>query len=171
MAEVLSKNQICENCGADVRLNALFCYNCGSQVVPDELLEAEENDDRVSNAWFKESITEPKLEAIPKPKSKPIKEQKIVDKSGEELTPLSLETTPVETNSKSVETEIKPEKNETKSLKTASSLRQKQKLPPKRKVEVTWEAPQSAPNIWFLVVAFILLLVAIGLIVAMLYIR
>lgn len=170
MAEVLVKNQICENCGADVRLNAAFCYNCGTQVVPDEMLE-EQNDGQVSNAWFKESITEPKLEPIPKPKSKPIKEQKVVDKSGLELTPIVSETAPVETKPKSAETEAEPEKTETKSLKTASSLRQKPKLPPKRKVEVTWEEPQSAPNIWFLIVAFILLSLAIGLVIAMLYIR
>ena len=170
MAEVLVKNQICENCGADVRLNAAFCYNCGTQVVPDEMLD-EQNDGQVSNAWFKESITESKLEPIPKPKSKPNKEQKIVDKSGQELTPLVAEAAPIETKVTSAETKTEPEKTENKSLKTASSLRQKPKLPPKRKVEVTWEEPQSAPNVWFLVIAFILLLLAIGLVVAMLYIR
>ena len=171
MAEKLVEVQVCQSCGADVRLNAFFCYNCGSQVVPDEILEAEETDNKVSNAWFKESITEQNIE--------PLAEQKIVDKSGIELTPLAVaETTaieagipPLEIETEPEKTEIKPETSKTKSLKTASSLRQKPKLPPKKKVEVTWEAPRSAPNVWFLSVALILLLLAVGLVIAMLYVR
>lgn len=168
MSEVFVNNQVCENCGADVRLNAAFCYNCGSQVVPDEMVEIV-NEGQVSNAWFKESITEQKSEPIKMP-TEPLTELKIKDKSGVELTPLaSNEPPPVETEPKSVET--KPAKKETKPLKTAASMRQKPKFVPKRKVEITWEKPQSAPNIWFLTVALILLILAIGSVIAMLYIR
>ena len=42
MAEVLIENRICNNCEADVRKGALFCYNCGSSVAP-ELPSAAEN--------------------------------------------------------------------------------------------------------------------------------
>lgn len=151
MAEVLN-NDICEKCGAAVRPNAFFCFNCGSQVVSDEIIAAEEENENVSSAWFKESITDKKTE--------PALAQKITDKSGVELTPLA-----VEEKTKSIE-----EKAE--SLKTAASIRKKTKpTSPYKKVEVTWEEPQSAPNVWFLVVGLILLVFAVSLVFAMLYIK
>lgn len=35
MSEILIENRICDNCEADVRKGALFCYHCGSSVAPD----------------------------------------------------------------------------------------------------------------------------------------
>lgn len=165
MAEVLVKNQICEKCGAEVRLNAFFCYNCGSQVVSDEVIEAEENSGDVSNAWFKETITEAK----PEPK----KEKKIVDKSGVELTPLAIDQ-PIAKPTIDLKAEPVPkipERKETKPLKTAASIKERPKSFTRKKVEVTWEEPKSAPNVWFLVVSVLFLLFAAGLVFAMLYIR
>ncbi|HLM02795.1 MAG TPA: hypothetical protein VK400_17215, partial [Pyrinomonadaceae bacterium] len=73
-----------------------------------------------------------------------------------------------------------PEKNspppplprtETK-LKSAASLRRSGRAPVQKKtVEVVWDEPESAPNVWFLVVAFVLVLFAVGVLLAMLYIR
>lgn len=165
MAEVLLKNQICGKCGAEVRLNAFFCYNCGSQVVSDEVIAAEETSEEVSNAWFKETITETKIE--------PKKEKKIVDKSGVELTPLAIDQ-PIAKPSidfKADPIEKTPENKETKPLKTAASIKEKPKSFTRKKVEVTWEEPRSAPNVWFLIVSLIFLLFAAGLVAAMLYIR
>lgn len=56
-------------------------------------------------------------------------------------------------------------------LTSAAALRQKRETAPKKSVEVVWEEPQSAPNVWFLVVALLLTLFAVGIFVAMLYIR
>ncbi len=57
---------------------------------------------------------------------------------------------------KSIETTLKkPAK-----LRTAGALRDKSKLTPKKKVEVVWEEPHNAPNIWFLLVSLILVLFA-----------
>ncbi|MEK7723626.1 MAG: zinc ribbon domain-containing protein [Acidobacteriota bacterium] len=161
MAEKLEEVQVCENCGADVRQYAAFCYNCGSQVVPDDMVDAV-NSGQVSNAWFKESITEKKSEVA-------VKEPKIIDKSGIELTPLAVaETLTIEAATKP---QIEAIQEDSKPLKTASSMRQKPKFAPKKQVEVTWEEPKSAPNIWFLIVAFILLIFAVSLVATMLYIR
>jgi cobalamin biosynthesis Mg chelatase CobN len=161
MAEKLEEVQVCENCGADIRLNAAFCYNCGSQVVPDDMVDAV-NSGSVSNAWFKESITEHKNE--------PIQEKKIVDKSGIELTPLAVAEPPIVETETKVTAEEKVEEKP-KPTKTASSMRQKPKFTPRKQVEVTWEAPQGTSNVWFLIVAFILLVLAVSLVLAMLYIR
>lgn len=161
MAEKLLETQVCENCGANVRQNAAFCYNCGSQVVPDDMVDAV-NSGQVSNAWFKESITEKKNE--------PVKEQKIPEKKAVELTPLAIsDASTSAVGNKPVEKEI--EKKADKPLKTAASMREKPKFTPKRQVEVTWEEPKSAPNIWFLIVAFILLVFAGSLVFIMLYIK
>lgn len=35
MPEVVIEKAICESCGADVRENTFFCYNCGSRVAGD----------------------------------------------------------------------------------------------------------------------------------------
>lgn len=160
MAEVLVKNEVCEKCGAAVRPNAFFCFNCGSQVVSDEIIAADEENENVSSAWFKESITDQKTE--------PALEQKIVDKSGVELTPLAVKDTPISKPTIS----LSNEDNESKSLKTAASIRKKAKpTSPYKNVKVMWEEPQSVPNVWFLVVGLILLIFAVSLVFAMLYIK
>jgi predicted amidophosphoribosyltransferase len=40
MAETTTENIVCENCGADVRENTVFCYNCGERVTAEEVDEA-----------------------------------------------------------------------------------------------------------------------------------
>jgi zinc-ribbon domain len=177
MAEILGENQVCENCGAEIRLNAAFCFNCGSQLVPDDMVELV-NEGKVSNAWFKESITEHKAEAIKMP-TEPLNAPRISDKSGVELTPLAIADNPSATKTEIlnktetllVDIEEKPIKKEKKPPETVASMRQKPKLPPKQKVEVTWEKPTNTSNVWFLLVALILLSLAVGLVVTMLYIR
>jgi hypothetical protein len=41
MAETIIEQAACENCGADVRDNTLFCYKCGSRVVAEPESEAD----------------------------------------------------------------------------------------------------------------------------------
>ena len=139
--------QVCEACGVDVRPKALFCYNCGSQVASDEEVQAESaNENQVSDVWFKEEIAS----VAPKPvvEDKPVKAKSVATK-------------------KSVEPKVEPAIK----LKTAASLREKSKLNQKKTVEVVWEEPQSAPNVWFLMVSIILIAFAVFILFAMLYIR
>lgn len=56
-------------------------------------------------------------------------------------------------------------------LTSAASLRKKKDSASSKTVEVVWEEPDSAPNPWFLVVAFLLTIFAAGVFAVMLYIR
>ncbi len=164
MGEKLEK-QICESCGADVRLNALFCFNCGSQVASDEAVEAENiNDKSVSDAWFKEEIAvvpqDTKSVATSNKKTKVVVKEKT--KTLEKI--ITTETT----ENGQVE-KIAPE-NSIK-LKSAANLRDKSKLGGKKTVEIEWTEPRSAPNIWFLLVSLILAGVAAFTLFAMIYLR
>ncbi len=44
MAETTVENRICQNCGADVRPNSLFCYHCGGALAPKAVVEATNGD-------------------------------------------------------------------------------------------------------------------------------
>ena len=152
MAEILEK-QVCESCGVDIRPKALFCYNCGSQVASDEAVQAEiEHEKKISNAWFKEELTEtPAVTIASTVKPKVAVEEKVKPEENGKKTEL-------------------PTDNSIK-LKSAASLRDRSKLGGKKTVEIEWDEPKSAPNIWFLIVALILAAFAGFILFAMLYIR
>lgn len=118
MTERISENQICANCGADVRPNTLFCYNCGSSVDP--------NADKNKSA------------------SSAVAEIPLAETSKKTINP---------------------------KLKSAAALRGKSKLTQRKPVEIVWDAPENAPNAWFLGAAIILILFVIGIIYAMFSIR
>ena len=133
------ENQVCGACGVDVRPNALFCYNCGSQVASDEMVAAENK------------------------RSKKVRVPKaaVTNKLGKlaEVKPIAAD--------KFTETTIEKPVN----LRTAASLRDKSRLAQKKRVEVVWEEPTSAPNVWFLIVTLILALFAACILYIMLYLR
>lgn len=164
MAEKLIEQPLCGNCGADVRINALFCYNCGSQVAPDEYVEADRRGEVVSDAWFRDSITDVKVAesttVTKKKKKKEIKEEAKLEGIPK---PAGL---PSDDALSSVSETDKPLK-----FKTAASLRQKSRLAEKKKVTVKWEKPENSPNLWFVFGTILLLLFALGMLFAMLYIR
>lgn len=60
----------------------------------------------------------------------------------------------------------KPEK-----LKSAASLKKANKSVEKKRVEVVWEETEGASNLWFIVVAIVLTVFAIGILIAMLQLR
>lgn len=160
MADNLDK-QTCEACGADIRANALFCYNCGSQVGTDEAVQAEiENEKKVSNAWFKEELTEPAAIA----KDTPTK-QKVNPKIKEKVEV----TEKTKSQNGSNKTDISKE-NSIK-LTTAAAIKDRSKLGGRKTVEIEWDTPKSAPNIWFIIVSLILAAFAAFILFAMLYIR
>jgi hypothetical protein len=158
MAETL-ETQTCQACGEGIRPKALFCFNCGSQVGSDEEVEIEnQNQLKISNAWFKEEITEAKAaETIPFA-AKTKKTEPRIER-------------PLEVRPKLSDNTIAEKKEPVFELKTAASLRNKSKLATKKTVEVVWEEPKSAPNIWFLIVSLILVGFSVAILYAMLYLR
>jgi hypothetical protein len=155
--KLVLEKQICAACGADVRPQALFCYNCGAAVTPEA-----ENKNGVSSAWFQDNFAEGaktnNLSQNDLPIQKPLDEP--IVKTDEQLKP-SAENKPDE-----------PAKQLEK-LKTAASMRQKTRVKSfqKKKVEVVWEPPEASPNIWFIAAAGIFTLLALGVLLAMLSIK
>lgn len=151
MAETLVENQICNACGADVRLNALFCYNCGKSVAPQILVEENDPKDKVSDVWLREKIaengnrekTEEKIEL-----EEFVTVEQIADKPIPKL-------------------DIQAEAN----LKTAAEMRRKSATFQKKTVEVVWQEHDNAPNALFIIAALILTLLAAGILFLAMYLK
>ena len=137
MAETLVKNRVCNACGAEVRSGAFFCYNCGSSVETETASPEKNGNNEVGQKTEKLLYPEKTFED----EKIPVVENKETSERNE------VETTP----------EVKPE------LKSAASMRKKPKTIQRKRIEVTWEEPASAPNVWFLLVAFLLTGLALGL--------
>jgi len=137
MAETLVENRICYACGVDVRKGALFCYNCGGAVTPEIPIETKNKN--LSNTWVHQNVAEieqdSKIEAKENSQNQKIKEK----------------------------TTKKPELQEYIKLDSAAEMRRKPKTIQKKRVEeVVWEEYESTSNGWFILVAFILTLFAVG---------
>jgi zinc-ribbon domain len=157
MAEKILEKQVCQACGADVRLNAEFCYNCGS-AVGNKFVKG--NGKSQSNTLLRENISEDEDNTS--------KTTTNLDKKNLPI-PIEKPNLPL-TNEKNVEN-VKPLSKPQTKTKSAAELRQKNKLERKKSVEIRWEEPESAPNVWFITVTFILTLFAVGILFVMLYIR
>lgn len=162
MAEKLVlEKQVCADCGADVRPQALFCYNCGAAVAS-EISSGNNDNSNVSDAWFRGDLAEgaktTNLNDAELPIQKPLDEP--FEKPSEEL--------PEPTAKVKIPPPVPSEK-----LKTAASMRQKSRVKTIRKksVEVVWEQPDSASNIWFIIAVVIITLIAVGTLLAMLWIK
>jgi hypothetical protein len=154
MAENLVENRVCSACGAAVRPQALFCYNCGSQVAPE--IENAPPGEATGEVWSDEIGDENRAETTK------------LDSTENHAPPIQK---PSETLIENKAEKNFPPPTETK-LKSAAALRRSGRVAPQKKtVEVIWEEPENAPNAWFLVVAFVLALFAVGILLAMLYIR
>ena len=127
MAETLVENKICNACGAEVRPNALFCYNCGGSVAPEVVVALKDNKNIRDDKSFEES-------AEKKDNGKPaINEQPTITKSVEK---------PV----------LQPSANQNPKLKSAAAMRRKSKIYQPKKTQIIWEEHENAPNGWFIVV-------------------
>ncbi len=71
MAETSVKNETCQHCGADVRLNSQFCYNCGGSVTAEtgfkDLPHVESNNGDASKQTSKLELAEPSESPILEP--------------------------------------------------------------------------------------------------------
>lgn len=135
MAETRVKNRFCRDCGVDVRPHALFCYNCGSSVAPKATPPKNKNKEISGDNLFDADIDSDKASA-------------------------SLKTEILETAEKNGNEENNREKPR---LESAASLRRKPKTIQKKRIEIVWEEPDHAPNLWFILVALLLTLFAIGI--------
>jgi ribosomal protein L40E len=136
MAETLVKEKVCRACGADVRPQALFCYNCGSAVAPNAPL-VENNNKKVESDWFQDKPVEEEFET---------EDEIIADK---------------EPDVDEIAEDEKAEKRDLSKMDSAAQLRRRGKSIQKKRVEVVWEEHDNAPNGWFIFFAVVLTILAV----------
>ena len=146
MAETIVENQICSACGADVRKGALFCYNCGGAVASEITVAKNDKNKKISKTRSRKKISQENENGTE------IKVSKVTEK------PVFRETFVEEAIAKPI---AKPnlQADEVK-LKSAAMLRKSNIVQPK-KVEVIWEEHESTPNIWFILAAITLTVIAV----------
>lgn len=127
MAETLVKNEVCKKCGVDVRANTQFCYNCGASVSG-----SVEND-------LTDGNKETNLLVFP--------ENAVAEKDSAAVRDHLAEAA---TGNGNAAVEEKPP------LKSAASMRRKPKTIQRKRVEISWQEPESAPNLWFILAAVLL---------------
>lgn len=155
MAETLVKEKICNSCGAEVRPNAVFCYNCGSAVAPEVPLGVNKTQ-KFSDNWFKGDLVEEKPEKIVSEKF----ETKIVEPENENQ-PEEIVSEPEIVEEKT--TEAEPQKRDLSKMDSAANLRRREKSLQKKRVEIVWEEHDNAPNGWFIFFAILLAALAVGI--------
>lgn len=80
--------------------------------------------------------------------------------------------TPITTKTNNFDKPIeKPPVLEEPKLKSAASLRKRPKSVQKKRVEIVWEEPESAPNAWFVLVGVLLTLFAVGIWLLAMYLK
>lgn len=152
MAETFVENEVCRACQADIRLNALFCYHCGASVTPKT--ESVGNNGISKNAdLFIDIISGGEKVKNKNPPVEDVQAAQIIkEKTSQQV--FANETS----------------QNKTK-LKSAASLRRKSKIIQPKKVEISWEASETAPNTRFIIVALAITLFAVGVLYLALQLR
>lgn len=142
MQKAVSENVICIACGADVRSEALFCYNCGGAV-----------------AIHPESptIEEPSVsEATPAEPRNPV--DSVLEPPGVTTKPLVKE---LASKDSLVEKDAKP--------LTAAMMRRK-RASNRQPVEIAWEEP-AQPSMLFVVMSVVLTVLTVFILIGVLYLR
>lgn len=145
MAETSVENRVCQSCGADVRPNTLFCYNCGESLAP-KLSTGAKDEKNVSNAWFRENISE--------------------EKNGDKLS----ENKPAATIEATDRPIPKPPLTDEPKLKSAAAMRRQSKAYQPKRVEIIWEE-YDAPNGWFILATILIALFAVGILFLAIYLK
>ncbi|HEY0458680.1 MAG TPA: zinc ribbon domain-containing protein [Pyrinomonadaceae bacterium] len=168
MAKTLVEKEICDACGADVRPDSLFCYNCGGPV-SEEAQKTGTNNNlktvgsdhlKTNSAGTSDFKTTPlNRQSVESLESQPV--AKPIEKPASGKLPANIEEKPPE----------KASIQEDSKLKSAANLRRKAKIYQKKTVEVVWEEPESAPNKWFPIVAILLILLVVGIFYLAMYLR
>ena len=143
MAETTIEQATCDNCGADVRENTLFCYKCGGRVVPEPEADSE---------------TEPTAE---EPlhitgESNGSAEPEISDETRSALDDLAEK--------------LKADDAENADLLAqASAERRKKRSSLRKKREMVWEAADDGSNLIFIIVTLFICLVTAAVVLLMVY--
>lgn len=154
MAETLVKEKVCNTCGADIRPNSVFCYNCGSAVAPQVPLNANKTQ-KLSDGWFKGDLVDEKNNETVSEKT----DNKIVETEEESRAEEIAEEKIVEEKTP----ESKTEKRDLSKMDSAANLRRRGKSLQKKRVEIVWEEHDNAPNGWFIFIAILLAALAFGI--------
>lgn len=145
MSQATVEKGICKTCGADVRPQADYCYNCGGAVS--------------TSAIEKKSVT-----ASENVNSA---EEKTIEEKPETNSKIAVDT--IENQAPKIEK--KASVSEQTKLKTAASLRRQSKSLERKTVEVVWEEHDDAPNILFISGAVFLTLVAAAILFLAMYLK
>lgn len=152
MAQTFVENKTCGVCGADIRPNALFCYNCGGAVTIETKPE-------------EKSPEKPFVYKVKKEKVKKEPEPTVVIEETEQTRIVEAAEIKESKNGKNLESKQKSE------LKSAASLRRKPKTLKRKTVEVVWQEHENAPNVWFISVAVVLTIIAALLLFLAMYLK
>ncbi len=153
MAETLVENKVCNACGADIRKDALFCYNCGGSVASDVATSKDDGTDDGNLILQRENIIE---------NGKNVNQTKLKNK---------LENESVLVGEIAEKQLSKPDIQPESKLKSAAALRKKPKDIQKKKTEIIWEEHENAPNIWFISVAVVLMIFVAVILYLALYLK
>ena len=146
MAEIVVENQICETCGANVRPQALFCYNCGGAVGVQ--IEPTENKPESKNGNNKSGDVLPKNNF-----NEEIKEE-VAEKSANIESDGGVRR--FELKEETIKKDVKPDVIEEARLKSAASLRRKAKSFQVKETEIIWEEPERISGLWLSLIVLLL---------------
>jgi hypothetical protein len=181
MAETLVEKKVCRECGAEVRPQTSFCYNCGKSVTetPDR-----EPADEPSSIWFGETL----ISDEPEPETAPAEEPEI---PGPEVSEEPAEAEPVvdlaedglETAGPEAAVDLAedgPEMAEPESvhapdeldpihhslpvepgMRSAATIRRKPKTFQRREVEIVWEEYDGGSSLKYILITMLVVLFTI----------
>lgn len=142
MPDILVEDRTCRACGAEIRADTQYCYNCGEQLKACEKNQA--SSDAVST----------------------------VDDAGTgsmSLQGLSTGDSPLESSSRNGNPALNTVAADSP-LQSAASLRRKPRSAERRTIEVTWE-PATGSNVLLIVATVLLLLFTVVMVSLALYYR
>ena len=143
MAETITENQVCHACGAGVREGSLFCYNCGGSLASEIAVAKSNKNEAVADIQSQENISDRNGDDI---KQSGVKTKQEIREVFNEA-PIAK---PIEKSNLNRETK----------LESAAAMRKKSKSIQPKKVEIIWEEHENVPNVWFILVAVFLTIIA-----------
>ena len=176
MAETLVEKKVCGECGAEVRPQTSFCYNCGKSVT-----ETPDRDpaDEPSSIWFGETIisdgpgtgaragARSRKTRLPKHSKDPSLAEPAVDplitklkRSNVKISGLKiskLETAPGP-DGPDVLDPIHHSLPVESGMRSAASIRRKAKTYQRREVEIVWEEHEGKSNLKYILITLLVVL-------------
>jgi len=177
MAETLVEKKVCRECGAEVRPQTSFCYNCGKSVT-----ETPDRDpaDEPSSIWFGETIISDGPEPEPEPEPTQEPEDAVTEAFEGPIAPeppvdlAEYETEKIEREDlelENIEPETAPDPEAAGGLdpihhslpvesgmRSAASIRRKAKTYQRREVEVIWEEYEGKSNLKYILITLLVVL-------------